>query len=348
MSAANIAPLVNTLIARDGPMSVARFIELANAHYYSTRDPLGLDGDFITAPEISQMFGELIGLWMADLWLRRDSPQNVHYVELGPGRGTLAADALRAMRGVNLQPPVHFIETSPVLRAEQARRVGNAQWHDTIETLPHKGPLLFVANEFFDALPVRQLIATHSGWRERVIARDRGRFVALPGAKPVDDLVPDNLRDSPPGSILELAPAAHAIAQGIAERLARQGGAALIIDYGYDGPAIGDTLQAVSRHARADPFADPGARDLTTHVDFTSLSFAAGVKVVRVFGPVSQGSWLEALGLGARAASLAKMAPDRVDEIFAARKRLVDPDEMGRLFRVLAIMAPDWPRPEGF
>lgn len=348
MTPANIGQAINSLIAREGPIPVARYMELANRHYYATRDPLGAAGDFITAPEISQMFGELIGLWFADLWLRKESPANTHFVELGPGRGTLAADALRAMRGVRFEPPVHFVETSPVLRAAQAERVANAQWHDSFATIPARGPLLIVANEFFDALPVRQLVATHSGWRERVVARDRGRFVALPGSRPVDELVPDKLRDSPPGSILELAPAAHAVVTEISERLARQGGAALIIDYGYEGPAIGDSLQSVSRHRPVDPFAEPGARDLTAHVDFVSLAFAAGVKVVRVFGPVAQGDWLEALGLGERAASLAKAAPHRAEEILAARKRLVEPGQMGRLFRVLAVLAPDWPRPEGF
>ncbi|WP_156681529.1 class I SAM-dependent methyltransferase [Sphingomonas profundi] len=319
----------------------------ANAAYYAARDPLGAAGDFVTAPEISQMFGELTGLWLADLWQRAGRP-DAAYAELGPGRGTLAADALRAMRPAGLTPPVHFVETSPALRARQAERVPAALWHDDIAGLPEDRPLLLVANEFFDALPVRQLVATYSGWRERMVAHDGAAFVPVPGTVPFDAAVPERLRGASPGSIVETSPAAVAIVRGLAERIVAQGGAMIVIDYGYDAHAAGDTLQAVHAHAYADPFAAPGTRDLTAHVDFSALAQAARAEGAAVAGPVDQGAWLEALGLSTRAAMLAKAAPDRADEIEAARARLADADQMGSLFRALAIVAPGWPQPAGF
>ncbi|HEV2816907.1 MAG TPA: SAM-dependent methyltransferase [Allosphingosinicella sp.] len=311
-------------IAAEGPISVADFMAEANAHYYATRDPFGAAGDFTTAPEISQMFGELAGIWLADLWRRAGAPAAARYVELGPGRGTLAADALRAMRGTGLAPPVELIETSPVLRAAQAEQVA-ARWHDGLATLPDTGPLLVVANEFFDALPIRQF----DGARELRIGW-KGGFV----------------RD---GAVeTESSPLALAIVGDLARRLARQSGAALIVDYGHDRPGTGDTLQAVSGHAHADPFEAPGERDLTAHVDFHALAEAARAAGVRVFGPVTQGAWLEAMGIKLRAASLAKAAPERAAEIAAARVRLTAPGQMGRLFKAMALVAPGWPEPAGF
>jgi NADH dehydrogenase [ubiquinone] 1 alpha subcomplex assembly factor 7 len=311
-------------IAAEGPISVADYMAEANAHYYATRDPLGIEGDFITAPEISQMFGELIGIWLADLWQRAGEPRTVRYVELGPGRGTLAEDALRAMRGAGLAPPVELVETSPVLRAAQAERVP-ARWHDDLSTIPEGGPLLVVANEFLDALPVRQ----YEGERElRVGYADR--FV----------------RDG--GVESEVSPAALTLVGALARRLAAQGGAALIVDYGHDRPGTGDTLQAVFGHAFADPFEAPGERDLTAHVDFHALAGAARAAGVRVFGPAPQGAWLNAMGIKLRAASLAKAAPERAAEIAAARARLTAPDQMGRLFKAMALVAPGWPEPGGF
>ena len=335
-------------IDHGGPMPVAQFMAQANAHYYATRDPLGAAGDFTTAPEISQMFGELIGLWLTDLWLRAGAPANAVYVELGPGRGTLAADALRAMRAAGLKPPVHFVETSPVLRAAQAERVPGARWHETLDSLPTHGPLLIVANEFFDALPIRQLIATPAGWRERVVIRDGDRFAAVPGPLPMDAAVPDALRHAPPGTIIESSPATTAIAADLAARVADQGGAALLIDYGYMGPAIGETLQAVKAHEYADIFDEPGERDLTAHVDFAALVDEGRGAGLHVHGPAQQGDWLIQLGLAARAASLVKAAPERAEEIAAARDRLSSPKQMGQLFKVLGFVSPEWPQPEGF
>jgi NADH dehydrogenase [ubiquinone] 1 alpha subcomplex assembly factor 7 len=313
-------------IAEEGPISVADYMAEANAHYYATRDPLGAAGDFVTAPEISQMFGELIGICLADLWRRAGRPEGAHYVELGPGRGTLAADALRAMRGAGLDPAVELVESSPVLRAAQAGRVA-ARWHDDVSSLPAQGPLLIVANEFFDALPVHQFDAQK---RELTVALDEGRFVRAGAVE------------------TETSPVAVALVRTIARRLAVQGGAALIVDYGHARPGTGDTLQAVSRHAFADPFEAPGERDLTAHVDFPALAGAARAGGARVFGPVTQGAWLDAMGLPLRAASLAKAAPERSGEIAEARNRLAAPERMGRLFKVLGLTAPSWPEPAGF
>jgi SAM-dependent MidA family methyltransferase len=293
------------------------------------------------------MFGELVGACLADLWLRAGRPA-VHYAELGPGRGTLAADALRAMRPAGLMPDVHFVETSPVLATAQAERVPQARRHDVIADLPTDRPLLIVANEFLDALPIRQFLKTDAGWRERMVDWSGTGFVPVPGRIPADADVPAALRDAPLGSIVETAPAVIAAVTEIAGRLARQGGAAILIDYGHAASGIGETLQAVSGHAFAEPFADPGGRDLTAHVDFAAVAEAARACGVRTSGPVEQGAWLHALGIGPRAAALARAAPARAQEIAAAAHRLTATDAMGRLFKVLALVSPEWPEPAGF
>ena len=361
------------LIDSSGPISVAHYMAEANAYYYATRDPLGAAGDFTTAPEISQMFGELIGLSLADLWMRAGAPADAAYVELGPGRGTLAADALRAMRSAGLRPPIHLVETSPVLRQAQAdllcpaprRRPGSRTesptgprpspgsnqeggicWHDDAGTLPADAPLLIVANEFFDALPVHQLVATERGWRERRVTHEGGRF--KPVAGPPAAAIPTPLRAAPPGTVLETSPASTAITRQLAHLLAASGGTALIIDYGHAQTSPGDTLQAVASHAYADPWMNPGEHDLTAHVDFQALGDAAQAEGVRVLGPVTQGDWLRALGIEARAAALARAAPERAEEIATARDRLIAADQMGTLFKVMALVAPDWPDPAGF
>lgn len=319
----------------------------ANAHYYGTRDPLGTAGDFTTAPEISQMFGELVGIALADMWDRAGRP-DVHYVELGPGRGTLAADALRAMAGAGLTPPAHLVETSPALRGRQARAVPGAAFHDTVASLPVDRPLLVVANEFFDALPIRQLVRTAAGWQERKVAFRDGLFLPVPHGPALDGFVPDALADAPRGSILESAPASVAIMATLAERLARQGGAMLAIDYGHDGPAPGDTFQAVATHSYANPFEAPGTRDLTAHVDFGTLRDAARAAGADADGPVAQGEWLRALGIDRRAAALAAANPARAAEVAAARDRLVLASAMGTLFKLVAVRAPGWPAAPGF
>ena len=336
-------------IEASGPISVADYMRASNEAYYDREDPLGVDGDFITAPEVSQIFGELVGLWFADLWLRMNSPANVNWVELGPGRGTLSADALRAMAKFEFTPPVHFVETSTALKAKQAAAVPSALFHENVDTLPDEGPLLIIANEFFDALPVRQMVATHAGWRERVVVRDRGsKFMAMPGQHPMDDLIPADFRSAPANSIYETSPDSSAVMYELASRIANQGGALLIIDYGYPQPGLGSTLQSLKSHKFVEPFEDPGARDLTAHVNFLEIANLARMRDLRINGPVEQGQWLTALGVNERAAALAEAAPDKADDIIAARKRLVDGAEMGSLFKVLSISSPDWPEPEGF
>ena len=321
--------LAATLAAR-APLSVQDWMAACNAHYYATRDPLGAAGDFVTAPEVSQMFGEMIGLWLADLWQRAGRP-SAHYVELGPGRGTLAVDALRAMAKAGLSPAVHFVETSPVLREAQRARVPGATWHDTIDNLPGDGALMVVANEFFDALPVRQTIdGGDGGGRERMVHHVAGRFVADAGA------------------IREDNPASREVAAALAVRIAGQGGALLAIDYGYAQGEAGDTLQAVRGHAHVDPFAAPGEQDLTTHVDFAALREALRTGGAATHGPIPQGQWLITLGLAQRAAALARSAPGRGEEIAGQYRRLTAAEEMGQLFKALAATAGDWSEPAGF
>jgi NADH dehydrogenase [ubiquinone] 1 alpha subcomplex assembly factor 7 len=336
-------------IEGSGPISVVEYMRAANEEYYAKGDPFGVEGDFITAPEISQMFGELVGMWLTDIWMRQNRPAICHYVELGPGRGTLAADALRAMAQFEFVPQVHFVETSGVLRAQQAENVPAARFHDSISSLPTDVPLLIVANEFFDALPVRQLILTHAGWRERVVVRDRAaKFAAMPGSSAMDTAVPETFRNSPVGSIVESAPESAGIMYELAGRIAQQGGAMLIIDYGYVQPALGSTLQAVKAHQHVDPFHNPGTCDLTAHVNFLDLANMARMRELNIVGPTAQGVWLSALGIQQRAAMLAEASPERSDEIKAARDRLVKADEMGTLFKVMAVHSPEWPVPEGF
>jgi NADH dehydrogenase [ubiquinone] 1 alpha subcomplex assembly factor 7 len=336
-------------IEGSGPISVAEYMRAANVEYYASGDPFGVDGDFITAPEISQMFGELVGMWLTDMWLRQNSPGNCHYVELGPGRGTLAADALRAMARFEFAPDVHFVETSEALRAKQGEHVPQAQFHDGIDSLPTDGPLLVIANEFFDALPVRQLILTHAGWRERVVVRDRGtRFAAMPGASAMDAAVPEALRNAPVGSIFESSPDSTGVMYELAARIAAQGGVMLIVDYGYAQPGLGSTLQAVKAHQHVDPFTNPGTCDLTAHVNFIELGNMARMRELTVAGPTAQGVWLSALGINQRSAMLAEASPERADEIHAARDRLTKADEMGTLFKVMAVHSADWASPEGF
>lgn len=343
----SLADRLARAITMAGPIPLSQFMGAANTHYYATRDPLGARGDFTTAPEISQMFGELVGLALADLWDRAGRP-HAHYVELGPGRGTLAADALRAMAAADLRPRVHFVENSPVLRAEQAKQAPDAEWSLDLIGLPDDAPLLVVANEFFDALPIRQLVKTRQGWRERLVACQDTLFLPVIGNTVFDPIIPPRFSDAPDGSILETSPASVAILRALAARLLAQGGAALIIDYGYRGPGLGDTLQAVRGHAYANPFENPGEADLTAHVDFGTLIEAARVEGLEAHGPVTQGAFLDTLGIAARARALATRSPERAAEIDTARNRLIGEEAMGELFKVVALTAPGWPVPAGF
>jgi SAM-dependent MidA family methyltransferase len=247
------------------------------------------------------------------------------------------------MRMAGLRPPVHFVETSAVLREAQRARVPNAHWHDDSSTLPGDAPLLIVANEFFDALPIRQLVATQRGWHELLVSHEAGRFARIPGP-----LIPAPLAKAEPGTIVETSPASLSVVRELARRLSAQGGAALIVDYGHEQSGTGDTIQAVERHGFADPWERPGTRDLTAHVDFSALKQAAEGEGASAFGPTTQSEWLGRMGIDIRSARLAKAAPERADEIDTARLRLTAPDQMGNLFKVLALTAPAWPAPVGF
>jgi NADH dehydrogenase [ubiquinone] 1 alpha subcomplex assembly factor 7 len=325
-------------------MPVSQFMAAANADYYAHQAAIG--GDFITAPEISQMFGELIGVALADVWNRAGRP-DCHYVELGPGKGTLAADALRAMAKAGLTPPVHFVETSPTLRTAQSAAVFDATWHYDLTSLPNDEPLLVVSNEFFDALPIEQLVRATTDWRHRLVACQDTLFLPVTGKPVPDTIIPEALRDAPVGSIVETSPTSVAVVRSLAKRLAAQGGAALIIDYGYDGPALGETLQAVRGHKFANPFDAPGTVDLSAHVDFATLAAAATVAGASVHGPVPQRDFLGSLGIAGRAAALARQSPERADDVTAAHQRLTDPAAMGTLFRVMGLTGGGWPAPVG-
>jgi SAM-dependent MidA family methyltransferase len=312
-------------IRAEGSVTVEAFMEACNSYYYATRDPLGAGGDFTTAPEVSQMFGELVGAALADAWKRAGAPGDAIYAELGPGRGTLASDALRMLRSAGFSGPAHFVETSPILRDRQKAAVPEAHWHETIGDLP-AAPLLLVANEFLDALPVRQ----HVGGIER-------RVIVAGGGLAFD-------RD---GEIVETSPARDQAVGDIAGHLGAQGGLALIIDYGHAESAPGDTLQAVRGHAFAPLLANPGGQDLTSHVDFEAVARAAERAGAAVTPLLPQGEWLIRLGIEARARGLSRANPDRSAEVQAALERLTGKTQMGELFKVFGIHSPDWPAPAG-
>jgi NADH dehydrogenase [ubiquinone] 1 alpha subcomplex assembly factor 7 len=359
-----LARLLARRIRQSGPLTVAAFMAEALGHpehgYYRARDPFGAAGDFVTAPEISQIFGELLGLWCVEMWQAMGSPPALRLVELGPGRGTLMADALRAAR---LRPAfhdavtLHLVETSPALRARQTAALREAQparaplWHDSLAEVPG-GPMLLIANELFDALPIHQYQRTAAGWRERVVslAEDGENLCfALAPAGSTLGLISAAQRQAPVGAFAEVSPAAIGLAAEIARRVAAQGGGALIIDYGPAESAPGDSLQAVRRHQPTDPLAAPGEADLTAHVDFAALARAARELGAAVHGPVAQGMFLSRLGIEMRAARLAQHASaEQARDIAAAVARLLGPAEMGTLFKALAITAPSLPVPPGF
>jgi SAM-dependent MidA family methyltransferase len=313
-------------ISVDGSITVEAYIEACNGYYYATRDPLGADGDFTTAPEISQMFGEIVGAALADCWKRAAAPGDAIYVELGPGRGTLASDALRVMRSAGFGGEAHFVEISPALRQVQRSAILDAHWHDAVEKLPAR-PLLLIANEFLDALPVRQ----HVGAAERKVAIVDACFAFD--------------RD---GQIVESSPARDEVVSAIATHLLANGGVAIFIDYGHARSAPGETLQAVRGHRYASVLEHPGEHDLTAHVDFEAVARTARNAGAAVTGLRAQGTWLAELGITVRAQELAHENPGRRGEIEAGMRRLTAPEQMGDLFKVIAIHARDWPAPAGF
>ena len=301
-------------------------MEACNNYYYATRDPLGRDGDFTTAPEISQMFGEMIGGALADCWVKAGRPSNAIYAELGPGRGSLASDALRVLGRAGFAGEIHFVETSSTLRKEQAERVPDAHWHETIGDVP-EAPLLLVANEFFDALPIRQFV----GGIERKVMVAAG------------ELAFD--RD---GEIVEHSPAREEAAAAVSTKIAANGGVALFIDYGHERTAPGDTLQAVSGHRYLPTLVNAGEQDLTSHVDFQAIGRVALDEGAMITRTVTQGRWLERLGIRVRAAALGSAHPERAQEVEIALDRLCHEEQMGQLFKVMGVHSPEWPMPVGF
>ena len=360
MSPPDLGAAIARHIRSSGPISIALFMAMALHHpgggYYVGRRPIGRAGDFITAPEISQIFGELTGLCCADLWRRLGRPDPVIVAELGPGRGTLMRDFLRAAAGVadfRRALRLHLVEASPLLRAEQERSLAAARprFAADVATLP-EGPLLLVANEFLDALPIRQLVRGNAHWAERLVGLDGEgglAFVQGPESSALDLLVPEPLREMPPGAIVEIRPAASALAAALADRLVRDPGAALFFDYGTFPSAAGSTLAALRGHRAVGVFDRPGTADLSAHVDFAVFAAAARAGGATVHGPVPQAAWLGALGAEARLAALSRAATASQRALLASGlRRLLDPAGMGNLFKAIALSSPGLPAPEGF
>ena len=346
-----MTPLAEKLVAQiraNGPITVADFMAACLADpqhgYYMRGEPFGRAGDFITAPEISQIFGELIGLWAIAVWEMLGSPDPFVLAELGPGRGTLMADMLRTggVKPAFLRAAsVHLVEMSPRLREVQKAALaptGQAvHWHARIDDIPH-APTVFIANEFFDAMPVRQFQWQDGGWAERVIGlNDDGEFtfgLSPVSQRPAEVSLPD-------GAVVEASPTGKAVMTLIGERIARDRGAALIIDYGSDQPGIGDTLQAVRAHKYESPFAMPGEADVTCHVDFSALARTAGEAGIEPRPVIGQGEFLVRLGLVERANVLGRDKDAKTrDQIASAIERLAGPKAMGKLFKVLAVASP--------
>ncbi len=348
---------IKALIAEEGPISVERYMELALSHpqhgYYMNRDPFGAAGDFTTAPEISQMFGELLGLWAAEVWTLMGRPDPVRLIELGPGRGTLMSDALRAARVVpdfRAALDVTLVELSPALAEIQHETLLTAgapiSWASNFADAP-EGPAIIIANEFLDALPVRQYVRSHNRWRERVVWVDRaGQLAFAPGRQPE----PFIHATGEEGDIIETNPTAHRLMYELAGRLVKQGGLALFIDYGHAVTSLGDTLQAVRGHRIVDPLVEPGDCDITAHVDFAAMARSARAAGAAVYGPIDQGDLLREIGVDTRTQALAQRTPDRAEEFEQARRRLVGKEvgEMGGLFKAMVVANRNLAVPPGF
>lgn len=346
---ADLARLLADRIGKEGPLTVAEYMRLALGHpqhgYYIAQESVGAAGDFTTAPEVSQMFGEMIGAWLTDVWLQSGRPESVKIIELGPGRGTLAADIMRTVSAwpeFSAAATLHLVETSPRLRQAQfeALKSWHPTWYDSLSEVP-EGPCLIVANEFFDAMPVHQFEKTEEGWKERLVDWHAQRreffFVTAPPKFDLAAFMPGEFLRAPVGSVFEVSPDALSVFAEVCRRVEENGGAALLVDYGHVRPGLGDTLQAVSRHRFSSALENPGLKDLTAHVDFGTFR-AAATPGVRVHGPVTQGEFLLSLGIETRAARLAEKAtPKQKADIHAALHRLTAPSEMGGLFKVMGL-----------
>ena len=349
----SLEDLIKARIAQDGPISIADYMAECLLHpdfgYYTTRAPFGAAGDFITAPEISQMFGELIGLSLAQAWTDQGSPANVTLAELGPGRGTLMRDALRAVARIpGFSPTVTLIEVSPQLRDTQRETLANVdvQWVERLSDLAPQ-PLLLIANEFFDALPIRQFQRGEMGWREVRIGIENGALTRGLGQEQAQPALAARMDDTRPGDLVEYCAPAAAMAEEVSKHIARHGGAALIIDYG-DWRALGDTWQALRGHAPTDPLTAPGTADLTAHVDFETLATAVRVGGAAHSRITPQGVFLERLGITPRAQTLAQnLTGTALQTHIAAHRRLTHPAEMGNLFKVMGVAPKDSALPPG-
>jgi len=336
-----------------GPLSVAQYMTAClhdpDFGYYATRPALGEDGDFITAPLISQMFGELIGVWVASAWELMGRPAALRLVEMGPGDGTLMSDIARTVRhqpGFLEAADVWLVETSAPLRAAQADRLGKqggqaVRWAASLDEVPEGAPILLVANELLDCLPARQFVRTAIGWAEQVVGLDRAGALAFGlSPTPVAGLMPD----AAPGQVYEQSAAQAALGTALGARVVRDGGAALLIDYGRAEPGFGDTLQALKRHEKVDPLARPGEADLTVHADFPAVMAAARAEGA-ASAILTQADFLARMGIGARAEALVRARPDRSATLGRQVNRLLSADEMGELFKACVIHSADWTPP---
>ncbi len=353
--------ILKAKIIKDGPLHIGQYMNLCLAHpehgYYTRRNPLGAAGDFTTAPEISQMFGEMVGVWLADMWQQIGAPE-CRLVELGPGHGTLMADILRATKHVpdfHKKHSVHLVEIGHTLRDKQRNKLSgyDISWHEHFEDIPADRPILLVANEFLDALPMRQMMWFDGAWQERVIGIDEQSGALSFGVSPADPAMQaiamekaGQVRDF---DILELSPEREHAFESVCLALKTSGGTALFIDYGYTKFGLGDTLQAIQKHNMVSPLHEPGLSDLTSHVDFEALAAVARAQGVNVYGPQTQGMFLQALGIEARAEALSQHAnPDQKKDIEQALNRLVKSDQMGALFKVLGVSYGDHIHAGGF
>lgn len=356
--------ILTQMIRQEGPVSMARFMQEALSHptygYYQVRDPFGVAGDFITAPEVSQVFGELMGIWCAVTWQQMGSPDELILVEMGPGRGTLMKDLLRGTRhipGFHRALSVHLIETSPHLTKMQQQELKGAHdlditWHTTFETVPPKR-MLFVANELFDALPIYQYIKTAQGWQEKHIglAAENNALeeVILPAVPIMQVTLEKTYLDAKDGSVVELCPAGQRLIQEISNHLATHGGAALIVDYGYGEVSFRSTLQAVKSHQYHPLLKDIGQADITAHVNFGALKQYAKASGVNAYGPITQSELLSALGIETRMQMLLeKVGGIQKQELLTGIKRLIHPEQMGELFKAIALTEKTMPAPIGF